>query len=301
MNLVRQQFDGVESELINQQKLNQGILDSHDQNVKDCNVARATAFAGEDGVKALKETMQGARTTHGQCREQEDKDIESMETECGAFQEMQKCDIPDQNWYASSTNSKAGDYKNSLQTVISQAKTCRTKVNKVSTQAAQCDADQDKFTAAFCAYEAKLTATCSELDTCYATAKANKAQADTSIAKLEEEQKTMWRMVQRVHCYLDLLFNVRSTQGTAQMPEQKDIDKCNALTGDELKRKDSEIDLAYEAADEKDLCETHEDNKDGLFTLASPDYEPGTMAWYKGELERYEAHGKLKENTACSA
>lgn len=299
LNTVRDQFTNLENELKNQQQINQGILDSHDKNVKDCNVARRTAFAGAGGVVALKEAMQGARTTHSTCRKEEDTDIESMESECGAFERQQKCDIADQNWYASSSMGQAGTFSNSLQAVIDQAVTCREKVGKVTTQAAQCDGNQDTFKGAFCAYEAKLTETCDALDSCYQTATEHKTQADTSIAKLEAEQKTMWRMVQRVHCYLDLLFKVNTDQGTATMPTQKEIDGCNAWTGDDFKQGDDTIGLGYDKADAKEACLEHDDNSDDGFSLAGDDYKPGTSGWYNGELVAYEAHGKLKDNSQC--
>lgn len=288
LDLVRAQFNGLETELKEQQETNQGILDTHEQTIRDCNTARANAFAGADGVVAKKNAMVSARNTHGDCRDAEDAAIETMETECKKFQDQDRCDIGDQNWYA--VKDQAGDYRNSLDDVIAQATSCRTNVAAVTSKAATCDANQDTFKNAFCAYESALQQTCETLDSCYSVAKSNKDKADTSITKLEEEQKTIWRMIQKVHCYLDLLFNA-AKKHTDGMPNQADINTCNAMVAT-----DSAIDITYEAAEAQNLCADHPDVKD---EPATDDYQPGTDDWYAGELQAYEKHGKLKDNSVC--
>lgn len=288
LDLVRGQFDGLETELKTQQGINQGIMDAHEQTIRDCNIARANAFAGDDGVVAKKDAMTAARTTHGDCREAEDKAIDEMETQCKKFQDLRRCDVADQNWYA--VSSDAGSFENSLDTVILEAEGCRTDVATVSSKAVECDGAQDTFKAAFCAYEEALTTTCSTLSSCYTTATTNRDTADTSIKGLEEEQKTMWRMIQKVHCYLDLLFEA-ARKHTEGMPTQAKIDECNGKIVDA-----DEISITYDAAAAMDACEHHADVKD---EQADDDYKPGTPDWYAGELQSYEKHGKLKENSPC--
>lgn len=288
LDIVKQQFTGLETELKEQQEINQGILDTHEQTIRDCNTARANAFAGADGVVAKMNAMIAARNTHGDCRDAEDTAIDGMESECKKFQDLDRCDIGDQNWYAVSND--AANYRNSLDDVIAQATSCRTNVAAVTAKATECDANQDSFKNAFCAYESALEATCTELDNCYSVAKSNKDKADTSISKLEEEQKTIWRMIQKVHCYLNLLFDA-AKKHDAGMPDQAKINACNAMTAS-----DSAISINYEAAEAQNLCADHPDVK---AEPATDDYQPGTDDWYGGELQQYEKHGKLKDNSVC--
>jgi len=288
---VRGEFNSIEDELKNQQSTNQGILDAHDATVKACNTARADAFAGADGVVAKMTAMQNARTTHRTCRNLEDQQIDSMETECGKFQNQDRCGPKqDQNWYHD--NAQKGAFTSSLREIINQAKTCRTKVADVTATAATCDANQDTFMQAFCTYESALQATCTELDNCYSVAKENKDTADTSISKLEEEQKIMWRMVQKVHCFLDILFSAAAEE--RKVPQQADIDKCMAM--DYTSNADANLNLGYTNAETKDLCI---DNPAVVNEPASDTFRPGAVDWENAELFDYAKHGKLKDVDAC--
>jgi len=286
LEAVRTQFTGVETELTNQQNANQGILDTHEQSIQQCNNDMELAFTKADGVVARKAAMVAARVDHGTCRDFEDAAISEMEDECDTFKNQQRCDIGDQNWYA--VSGEKGGYKNSLDEVIAQATTCRTKVGAVSHLAPKCDTKQGTFKSAFCGYESLLTSTCSGLDICYGLNTGNLAKADTSIRKLEEEQKTMFRMVQKVHCYLDALFKF-ANDGTK--PVQSQIDACELLTP-----VDNSLDITYDAAAAKVPCVDDTRVKD---ELANDDYGPGTDDWYANELAAYETHGKLTGDSVC--
>lgn len=286
LDKVRSQFTDVEGQLEEQQRLNQGILDTHEQSIRDCNANMESAFTRGDGVVARMEAMQSARTAHGTCRDSEDVAISEMEDECDKFKNLDRCKIEDQNWYAVSNEN--GGYRNSLDDVIAQGTTCRTKVGVVSTLAPQCDTKQATFQTAFCKYEDLLTATCSALDNCYATNTGNKAKADSSIKKLEEEQKTMYRMVQKVHCYLDALFAFAKD---GKNPVQAQIDACELLTPS-----DKTLDITYEVAADKVPCA---DDSRVKGEPATDDYGPGADDWYTNEMSDYELHGKLTPVEAC--
>lgn len=301
LDATRKEFDTLEDQLETQQETNQGILDKHVSSVRQCNTDRANAFAGDGGVVDLMTKMTAARDTHGTCRDNEDVAIGLMEAECDKFKGLKRCGIEDQNWYAVSDAKNGQD--NSLDTVVSQAGICRKEVVNVTTYATQCDKDQDTFKAAFCAYEDKLVDTCATLDTCYAGAVKNHQKANFSISKLEEEQKTMYRMVKRVHCYLDLLFKAAKSEGAASaMPTATQIKACNDLVPTSSALDDSALDIKKTDLDAKDAC-GFEDGAKGHTDLkgekATDDYQPGTQKFYDEELEDYKKHGKLKDNTVC--
>lgn len=300
LDTVKAQFTGLEGELREQHSTNQGILNQHTQIVANCNQARRDAFAGAGGVVALKTAMQGARTTHSACRTVEDTNIATMEGECDKFDKLQKCDIEDQDWYASSNlNTLQPGFRNTLQSVIDQAKSCHTAVGVVSSKAAECDGNQADFEAAFCAYSQKLESTCNTHEGCYNAAVSSRNDANVSISKLEEEQQTMWRMVQRVHCYLDLLFKAADGENS-EMPDQAGIQACNDLaTSDMQASAQSNIGINYVDAEAKDQCRDHPDNADDADSVAGPAYQPGMDAWYNGELQSQEAHGKLSTVGGC--
>lgn len=285
-------FEGFESDLNNQKLANQGILDMHDQNVVDCNIAKDAAFnkAGT-GVVALKSAMQKARGVHASCRNSEDDEIKTMEDDCDAFKKKTRCEpkeASDQNWYSNSA--VKGEFANSLQDTIAQAKTCRGSVAAVSSRAPVCDENQASFEAAFCAYGAALEQTCQDLDTCYSQTTLDKAAADTSISKLEKEQKIIFRMVSKVRCFLDLL--VKAAEDTSKMPKQSDIDGCTGIdyTGDA----NTELSITYDAAAAKSPC------RDDSRVSDEPALDlPGSQDWYAGELADYEKHGKLTAMDAC--
>jgi len=329
---VRTQFTGLENELKEQQATNQGILDQHTDYVKQCNRDRAARFSGNDGVIALKKAMEAARKTHNTCRVDEDTAIGKMETDCNTFQGMPRCgagtaeDAGDQNWFSTKEMKTNRAYKSTtLQEVIDQATLCRAGVNDVSTRAQTCDANQCTFQSAFTAYEDKLWDTCMKLDTCYEQAVHNKNYAEGKIKVLEEEQKTMWRMVQRVHCYLDLL--------EGGVFNQAKIDECNDLKASDFENRraekgettgtDANLNLNPGDTEAKNDCEEHGDNEpedggavdDANYPLIQDDYattanegsryRPGDADWEDGEYDKegLTAHGKINEPVldACSA
>jgi len=304
LDTVRLQFTSLEDDLKEQAGTNNKILDDHRQAVADCNTARRNAFsASGTGVVALKNDMQTKRTTHSSCRGVENNNIITMESSCKSFEDSDRCksnpDDYDQDWFASSSNNQAGHSRNSLQDVIAKATTCKADVATVNSKAIECDGAQDSFNAAFCAYESKLTATCNAHDSCYDTAKAHSNLANVTISGLEAEQQTMWRMVHRVHCYLDLLFDTVKA-GVQTMPDQAGIDRCNAITTSAAQADaDANIDITYQTLEDKDECLYDADNEDDGYTLASPTYRPGTQSWKDAEIEIHDNHGETEEPSAC--
>lgn len=303
LDKVKETFTGLEDQLEQQRLDNQGILDTHGQTVTACNTARQNAFAGADGVVAKMNAMVSARDTHATCRGDEDEAITKMETSCDAFRGLaNKCAVKDgqndQNWFAGNPTDAAPQ---TLRVVIDKANVCRADVGSVTEIAARCDGDQTTFMAAFCTYEAALTETCSTLDSCHKLASDNLDLADESIKKLQEEQKIIFRMVQKAHCYMNLLFDIAEKK--KDFPDQADIQECNDMNF--VAKADTDLNINYVEADAKEACTEHPDLiSNSVQQRASPSYRPATDDpsdnWYTSELQPYDAHGKLSAVVACS-
>lgn len=302
LDKVKATFTGLESQLEDQRLENQGILTAHGDTVAACNTARQNAFAGADGVIARMNDMVSKRDTHATCRGDEDTAITKMESSCNTFQGMSnKCAVKDgqndQNWFAQRPSDAAPQ---TLRKIIDAAKECRTDVASVTTIAGRCDGDQTAFMSSFCAYESALTDTCATLDSCHKVASDNLDLADSSIKKLQEEQKIIFRMVQKAHCYMDLLFDIANKK--IDFPTQTDIQKCNDM--DYTGKADTDLKINYVDADDKEACTEHPDLINaGVQQRASASYRPATDDgdddWYKAELQPYDAHGKLSAVVSC--
>merc|ERR1719271_656088 len=262
LTVVEQQFTALKDELKNEKSQNEGILAQAHQNVVDCNTARKTAFdAAGTGVVALQGAMQTARGTHSQCRKDEDVDIADMEDKCKQFDDLaSKCD-ENQDWYAQYNEASIdAPAANTLQTVVAKATACKGSVDTVTATAAQCDADQTS----------------------------NLATSRASVEALEKEQKTIWRMVGKVECYLSKLV----AAGVNSMPTQADITSCSSKTiGDD------ELTITYKDPVPEDKCM---DNAALNGDLASPTNRPGQQGWYDHEMAGLTAHNKLNDNVACA-
>jgi len=290
LTVVEQQFTALKDELKNEKSQNEGILAQAHQNVVDCNTARKTAFdAAGTGVVALQGAMQTARGTHSTCRNGEDSDIADMEDKCAQFDALaSKCD-ENQDWYAQYNDASiVADASNTLQTVVAKATACKGSVDTVTATAAQCDADQTAFKKSFCDYEKHLSAVCHTHNECYKLQTSNLATSRASVEALEKEQKTIWRMVGKVECYLSKLV----AAGVNSMPTQADITSCSSKTiGDD------ELTITYKDPVPEDKCM---DNAALNGDLASPTNRPGQQGWYDHEMAGLTAHNKLNDNVACA-
>lgn len=290
LDVVEAQFKALKDELKNEKEQNEGILAQAHQNVVDCNTARKTSFdAPGTGVLALQGVMKTDRGTHSTCRGVEDDNIADMEDKCKQFDDLaSKCD-ENQDWYAQYNDASiVADASNTLQTVVAKATACKGSVDTVTDKAAECDADQTAFKKSFCDYEKHLSAVCATHNSCYTLQTANLATSRASVEALEKEQKTIWRMVGKVECYLGKLMKA----GVNSMPKQSDIEECasTAIADDALT-------ITYKDPVAEDACM---DNAALNNDLASSSYRPGVQAWYDHEMTGLTAHNKLNDNVACA-
>lgn len=294
-DVVKKQFQALKDELIGEKGANQQILDDAHAAVVACNTVRKETFeAGSPhGVLFLLKAMQDARTTHSSCRGTEDNDIADMESKCADFDNHQtKCE-ENQDWYAQYDDSDiyAPDTaQNTLAEVVGDAMKCKLAVDTTGATAAQCDTDQTSFKTAFCTYENHLSKTCKTHADCYTLQTTNLDASEKSVKALEIEQKTIWRMIGKVSCYVTKL----QAAGPSTMPTQADITECS-----EAPIVDTELNIDYKTPQEEDNCMQ---NTALGGDYGSPSYRPGVGTWYNKEMveKGLDDHAKLNADSTCA-
>lgn len=278
---VKSVIDQMKEQLIGQKDLNTWIMGNHTSEIAACNAARESALAGS--VSTLKATMISARGAHAGCRGDENTAIAAMETQCKKFDDLSKPTCThEQDWFAA--YAEGGEGAGSLKDLVANAASCKSDIAATKTKAEECDGKQTSFTSAFCDYASELDSTCSTHDDCYNTQTGNWGLANGSIQKLEEEQKTIFRMLGRIECYLDLLFS----KADNAVPTQDDIKTCEntAVT-------DAPLDVTYGVQEDRGLC-----YDDSRVSDESPANKPGSDAWYNKEFSgAITDHAKLNGNT----
>lgn len=278
----------MEGELKEQKGLNSQIMKNHADAIRTCISTRDAALDGE--VKGLKTTMQSARGTHSTCRTAEDSAITTMEASCGHFEGLQKCGF-EQDWFAQYSETNSGGLKD----VVDAAVTCKDDIAATSSKAGECDTAQTIFAGAACSYGNRVREVCLAYDTCYGKQTGNWNQAETSIKKLEEEQKIIYRMLGRIRCFLNVLYEKVNNN---EVPTQKDIDDCVDATVT-----DEPLDVAYDSiATTPYDCGSnpHPAVQDETAAFAAG-YGPGDAGWYSAEFGLMTEHGKLNPETGAGA
>jgi len=288
-DVVKKQFDSLKDELLSEKSANEGILADAHAAVVACNTARNTRFTEGGGVLALQGSMQSARGTHKTCRTDEDGKIDDMEAKCAAFDALaSKCD-ENQDWYAQYNDGGIeAPASNTLQEVVTKATACKGSVDSTTAVANQCDADQTTFKTAFCTYERELSKACATHASCYTLQTGNLAASRKSVEALEVEQKTIWRMVGKVECYLTALMGAT----VDNMPTQAAITTCSQKVID-----DSALTITYKDPAPEDKCM---DNDSLGGDLGSPTNRPGAGSWFATEMNGLTAHNKLNDDAACA-
>lgn len=277
-------IEDMEGELVEQKDLNTNIMSSHTQAIEKCNTDRDAALHGP--VATLKGKMQSARGDHSDCRGQEDTAINTMEAQCSKFDKLDKCGH-EQNWFAALAEGDQGT--GTLDAVVKQAVSCKAGIAATSTKSGECDGKQDAFKESFCDYASDLQETCDNHHDCYTAQTGNWDAASSSVTQLEKEQKVIYRVMQRIRCYLDLLFGA---EAGVKVPTQSDIDTC-VSTNHEAKA-DSDLTIDYGQKAPVGKCYDADVVKD-----ESVDNRPGSAEWSAAELDDMSTHNKLNANSAC--
>lgn len=295
LTTIEQQFKTLKQELNNEATDNRGLLDDAHAAIVQCNTQRNTDFTADKGTLALQAKMQAARIVHSDCRGTEDTQIGDMESKCQAFDELGAKCHDNQDWYAQYnkpeidiTTPEAPD--NTLREVVEKATACKGAVDTVTATSATCDDNQRTFRNDFCAFAKNMETVCTTHKACYDAQVENLGVTTTSVKALEVEQKTIFRMVGKVECYLNVLLNADT-----KMPDESDITHCSSTPID-----DSELDIDTKDPVPMDKCRDHADLKEDY---GNKDHKPAVGTWYDDEMVKtgLNTHGKLNDDEACVA
>lgn len=282
-DVVEGQFDMLLWQLGEERKTNQKLIDDINQRVKDCNTAHDDAHTEpKTGVNALLASQQGKETAHTDCRANENTKIEERKDSCGRFVQQKVCEVH-QNDYNYFTAATAGDHQSvpdALLNAIADATECKTELGHENEQSEKCDNSQAAYELAFCKYDEKLQDTCDTLDSCYSAAIADRTAIVAGVTDLETNQKVVYKMVQKVRCYVVAMKNKFKTL------KDSDISACETMQLDA-----STLSITKPAAEVKRTCD-----KSKLQWGA-----PGDDSWaankyvavhHKHHGEQYDGYGK---------
>lgn len=283
---VETAIGNMETELDGQKGMNNDIMADHAKFLAQCNTVLEGALSGIESAELAQ--SQRTENEHGTCRTEEDSAISDMESKCEKFNGLSKQSCAkEQDWYAGYAEGDEGT--GSLKEVVINAQKCKAGVAATKAKADECDGKQTAFKTAFCAYKDILDETCTTYDDCFTLQTANYEQAKESITKLETEQKTIYRMLGRIRCYLKLLFRKADT-GKDYVPTQADITTCQ----DTPIETDSVLDVDFKSKVEEQLCKQDPRVKDEPVEDA-----PGSAAWFDAKFAPMTAHSKLNANDGC--
>lgn len=287
---VNKQFTTLLDELSSERDENNKLLVTAHDTLKNCNSKM------EDDITRIVNnelsTVRSSRATHSDCRGGEDTNIADMETQCAKFDDLaQKCSN-EQDWYAaygdSSVSATAG---NSLGEVIDQAEVCKNAVSTTEATANDCDTKQSTFKSNYCHYETRLTQDCDDHKQCYDRELLSLQGTIKSVEDLEKEQKTIYKMVKKVQCYIDRL----AAASLTSMPTQADITTCSQLAPSA-----DSLSITYPDIEPESVCQLNGKLGDDPRDHANANYKPGKSGWYDAEMVGLTAHDKLNSNCECN-
>lgn len=297
---VEKQFDELLWQLDQEQKTNQQLVTDSNARVALCNTNRDTAYSTPGtGVDARLVAQNAARTDHTSCREGENTAISTRKDSCEEFVNRALCDAhgKDYDYFAADDAGTHEDVPQHLLDAIANAGECKGHLEVEVAKSSTCDDKQTNFELKFCEYAQKLEDTCSSLDSCYQTTTEDRAAVVQGVKELEENQKIVFRMVQKVKCYVDAM---KSKFKTLQ---NSDIQSCESKFN--LVTDGARLSIDYPAAPPKAPCDKSKLNNGvpGEASWATVEYTTSVHHLHHGET--YAGHGsatisKIESIVACS-
>lgn len=274
---VNEQFNVLLWQLDEEKATNTQLIVSATKRVNDCNDARNAAFDEPvTGVKARLKALQDTRDLHKTCRGEENTKIAKRGQSCGEFVAKNLCDAHENRYqYFAKTGN---DVPTEVLEAVASAQVCKTDLAAEVLKSQSCDVKQRTFETAFCQYGEKLTDTCTELDVCRERTVRERDQVVAGVSELEANQKIVYRMVQKVKCYVEAM------RGKFKTLTQADIQKCedeNHTTG-----ADNALTVEKKTPQPKQPC-----------SLAVLDNGlPGAASWVTAEYDGLEDHHEQTYN-----
>lgn len=303
---LQDQFDNLLRQLAEEKNTNQNLVLAENAKVTQCNTDRDTAYsANPGGVDVRLATQQGARRSHNACRASENTHIETRKDKCENFVNQKFCEYVD-NTHAADSDAQhqvfatddEGDLLSKLMNTITHATECKDALADEKVKSGECDTQQAEFELRFCEYDQVLTDTCDTLDACYLRTTTDRGVVVDAVKELETNQKVVYKMIQKVKCYVDKMQSKFKTLTNA------DLSECESRSIDA-----SSLTIDYPKADVKAPCDK------SLLANGAPGDETWAIAEYNATLHHlhdggdastgYHGHGagiisKIEAITDCA-
>lgn len=265
MEAAQQQFTFLKNDLLAQRAENQQLIDHANAQVAKCNTVANSFFNAPDtGINSLLSKANNARTVHSDCRVVEQDKIDAYTASKGDFdgQNSAGC-TSEQDWWAS-TEDGVGTFNALVEAGVLAHEDKGIKEK----QEAQCDKDQGAFEEAFCKYGALLDRTCEDHGVCYQAKLESRQDIQPTVEELETSQKLVWKMVQKVECYIGKI-----TLAAKQNPTAADLKECTDLIP-----KAGELTINYVEPDGPMTCDiSPAGNKPGSAGWMNQEYSGSTL------------------------
>lgn len=241
MESVKDIFTTIQGELEKEALDGQKMIDDANTVIQACNDTLTSAFT--TSILGNYADSNTARTNHRTCRDSENTLICDTKTACDKFNAMDRCGANsalgkyEQDYYAKVNVASAEHSLKSLRATITNAKSCRSKLNTEHVKARECDGKQETFEGNFCTFEQSLRDASDSYYTCDVAARKVRREHGASVLATEMDNKLIWNMTKKVDCYLDIL---KETTYTDKIPLQGQLDSCTAYNPD-----DSPLDITY--------------------------------------------------------
>merc|ERR1719422_1186662 len=216
--IIQQMEEGVIKAADTQHKQDQSVVNRMLEDIEKCKETMEDKFnAPSNGVNALKQSTDTAKSLLTTCKTDLVGKITTKETECTAFTsfvkglsnskpqcvcslaetpspEVLKCIQEAKSWGTSSEPS-----------YIDLRDKCNTATSAVATKEEACNTAQGTFESSFCSYGEKLTDTCQDYEKCHSDKSVEYVDSKKDIKVAETSRKKEFVAAKKVICFVNVL------------------------------------------------------------------------------------------------
>merc|ERR1719336_2658950 len=254
--IIQQMEEKVITAADTQHKQDQGEVNRMLEDTKKCRETMEDKFnAPSNGVNALKQNTDTAKSALTTCKTDLVGKIRTKETECMAFtsfvkglsnskpkcvctlaktpsQEVLECIQEAKSWGTSSETS-----------YIDLKGKCDTATSAVATKEEACNTDQRTFESSFCSYGEKLTDTCQDYEKCHSDKSTEYSDSNKEIKVAETSRKQEFVAAKKVICFVGVL-------KAKAADKSKELKACIDKT-----YSTSHLDMSYPASPTAAVCD----------------------------------------------
>merc|ERR1719422_1033998 len=216
--IIQQMEEGVIKAADTQHKRDQSVVNRMLEDVKKCKETMEDKFnAPTNGVKALKQSTETAKSKLTTCKTDLVGKITTKETECTAFTSFVKglsnskpkcvctlAETPSPEVLACIQEAKSWGTSSEASYIDLRDK-CDTATGAVATKEKACNTAQGIFESSFCSYGEKLTDTCQDYGKCHSDTSAAYNDNNGKLKVAETSRKAEFVAAQKVICFVGVL------------------------------------------------------------------------------------------------